>query len=136
VEKLNSVILVVDDDFDVRDTIGEALEDEGYRVIRASHGLEALRLLKQNLNPDLILLDLMMPVMDGSRLRAEMLKDEQLAGIPVVMLSADNRLAERVRSMGIDGVLGQPVLLGVLVGTVATVLKARRRSQALAGSAL
>ena len=81
------LILVVDDNPDVRLALSTLLEDEGYEVSEASDGdlgLDAARERK----PDLILLDLMMPRMDGFETLKELKKDENLANIPVVVLTA------------------------------------------------
>lgn len=91
----NKTILVVDDDIDLRETLGEVLVDEGYRVELAGNGLEALESLRGGLSPSLILLDLMMPVMDGWQFRAEQRRDEALAEIPVVIVSASGNWHEQ-----------------------------------------
>lgn len=88
VDGITGPILVVDDDTDLRAMVVELLELEGYRAIAASHGQEALDLLRQGIRPGLILLDMMMPVMDGWRFRAEQKKDPNLARIPVVVCTA------------------------------------------------
>jgi CheY-like chemotaxis protein len=80
-------VLVVDDDLDIRDVLVELLEGEGYRVSAAGDGQQALREASRN-PPDVILLDLMMPVMSGWQFRAAQLRDPVLARIPVVVLSA------------------------------------------------
>ena len=82
-------ILLVDDDGDVRDAITDRLEREGYRVESCSNGLDALEWLRGAARlPRLILLDMMMPVMDGWHFREEQLQDTVLAGVPLVILSA------------------------------------------------
>jgi CheY-like chemotaxis protein len=85
----NRTILVVDDDRDIRETLSEILRDEGYRVATAANGSEALKLLRSlAAAPALVLLDLMMPVMDGYRFLEERGKDPALASIPVAVISA------------------------------------------------
>ena len=75
-------ILVVDDDPDIRDSLREVLEDEGYEVACVGNGREALDHLKTaNPRPCVILLDLMMPVMDGWQFRKEQKQDAEIAGI-------------------------------------------------------
>jgi CheY-like chemotaxis protein len=82
-------ILVVDDDDDVRDAVSELLENHGYAVVPASNGKEALHELKmQEVRPAMILLDLMMPIMDGQEFCAEQQADPDLRNIPVVVFSA------------------------------------------------
>jgi CheY-like chemotaxis protein len=81
-------ILVVEDDKDLRESLEELLEEQGYVVRTAEHGVAALRYLERNPPPRLVLLDLLMPVMDGWRLRERMLENPKLATVPVVVLSA------------------------------------------------
>ena len=82
-------IMVVDDDPDVRDAISELLERHGYAVVPASNGDEALHELKdRSVRPALILLDVMMPVMDGQAFCAEQQTDPELRDIPVVVFTA------------------------------------------------
>src|SRR5438445_696734 len=82
-------VLLVDDDFEICDTLSQLLQDEGYSVATASNGLEALHYLRGATLPRLILLDLMMPVMNGWQFRHEQQRDPELASIPLVVLSAD-----------------------------------------------
>jgi CheY-like chemotaxis protein len=81
------VVLVVDDDADIRDLLADALEAEGYAAVSARHGAEALERIRQ-LRPDLIVLDLMMPVMDGRSFLAAKNRDPALSGIPVIAMTA------------------------------------------------
>jgi CheY-like chemotaxis protein len=81
-------ILVVEDDPEVRAAVADILTAEGFRVVEAIHGLEALRLLRAGLRPSVILLDLAMPVMDGFAFLKERGRDPQLAALPVVVTSA------------------------------------------------
>jgi CheY-like chemotaxis protein len=108
-------ILVVDDDEDVRDAMCLVLERAGYVVSLAAHGKEALESLHQHGAPDLILLDLMMPVMDGWELRERLALDPDLARIPMIVLSAGDRLPEDVP------ILRKPVNLDTVLSTIANV---------------
>jgi CheY-like chemotaxis protein len=81
-------ILIVEDDKDLRDSLRDALELEGYAVVGVEHGAAALQHLGTGARPCVILLDLMMPVMDGWTFRTEILKDQTLAAIPVVVMTA------------------------------------------------
>jgi CheY-like chemotaxis protein len=83
-------VLIVEDDEPVRDAIREVLEDEGYATASAANGEEALRLLEQCPQPRLILLDLMMPVMNGWETLEVLRASALLARIPVVVISALN----------------------------------------------
>jgi len=82
-------VMVVDDDALIREMVIQVLASEGFTAIGARNGEEALQRLRQeHLQPALILLDLMMPVMDGRQFRAAQLQDPALASIPVVVISA------------------------------------------------
>ena len=81
-------VLIIDDDYSVLDAVRETLEDEGYEVSIAANGLEALKDLREGGRPCLILLDLMMPVMNGWEFRREQLSDSLLASIPTVIVTA------------------------------------------------
>jgi CheY-like chemotaxis protein len=81
-------ILVVDDDRAVLNALTELLESEGYKVTTAIDGLDALDQLRGGLRPRVIVLDLMMPVMDGWDFRHEQMKDQALRDIPVVVITA------------------------------------------------
>jgi CheY-like chemotaxis protein len=85
-------VLLVDDDDDFREALDAALKQQGYRVEHAGNGREALARLSRA-QPDAILVDLMMPVMDGWHLLAALASDPQLAGIPVAVLSAARKPA-------------------------------------------
>jgi len=102
-------ILVVEDDSDVRDALIELLEYRGHLVVGAANGREALDRLRSNTRPALILLDLMMPVMDGWQFRAEQLRDPSLAPIPVVLISADGNVAQKAAAIGVASYLQKPV---------------------------
>ena len=107
-----SRILIVDDDDDFRATLREVLEDEGCTVREAAEGRTALALLRGNPLPHLILLDLMMPVMNGWDFHAELQKDPALAVIPVAVFSA----VSRMRPCGPMHELHKPVDLPNLLG--------------------
>ena len=81
-------ILVVDDDSDVREALGEVLAEEGYDTRLFESGRAALAFLRGGGDPSLILLDMMMPEMNGWQFREEQLKDERLRDIPVVVITA------------------------------------------------
>jgi CheY-like chemotaxis protein len=80
-------ILVIDDDSDIREVVGEALQFAGYQVATARDGREGLASAR-SFRPDLILLDLMMPGMSGWEFRAAQLRDAALSRIPVVVVTA------------------------------------------------
>jgi CheY-like chemotaxis protein len=109
-------ILVVDDDHALREALSDSLRLEGYDVVEAEHGEAALRHLRSSDPPCLILLDLMMPVMDGKTLRETMLKEPALANIPVVLITAAGpQVAASVRA---KDVLHKPLRMGHVVDVV------------------
>lgn len=113
-----STILIVDDDFDMRDSLRDVLEDEGFTVAVAGDGLEALDYLKANAPPALILLDWMMPRCDGAEFRARQRADAALAAIPVVLLTADAQLREKMATLEAADYLRKPVKLARLLEVV------------------
>ena len=115
-------VLLVEDDLDILDTVCELLEERGYRTHRATDGNQALLWLRQTSEaPSLILLDLMMPSMDGWQFRAEQLKDPKTASIPVVVLSADSDPASRASGLAASAYLRKPIGLDDLLAVVARV---------------
>ena len=93
----SGAILIVDDDNDVRSALSELLEEEGFSVKGAPNGREALALLRGGtVHPAVILLDLMMPGMDGWDFRSEQMRDPQLAAVPVVIVSASGFSRESI----------------------------------------
>jgi CheY-like chemotaxis protein len=108
-------VLVVEDDSDVRDALVQALTDHDYDVVTAQDGREALdKLDAAGGLPCLILLDLMMPVMDGRGFRQEQLRRKELSGIPVVVVSAHRDLLV-VPELGVSDYLPKPVKLAALL---------------------
>ena len=100
---MTHVVLVVDDDRDIRDSLVELLEDYGYQAIGAGNGREALDVLRTAAAPPcLILLDLMMPVMDGQGFREEQLKHPEWTEIPVIVLSAYGDVEAQARALALD----------------------------------
>jgi len=112
------LILVVEDDDDIRATVVEVFAYEGYRAVGASHGAEALELLRaSDPKPSLILLDLMMPLMNGVEFRERQLADPALAHIPVVILSADANADARCAELRAVGCLQKPMKLRAILET-------------------
>lgn len=116
----NREVLVVEDDAEIRDAIVGVLEAEGYRVSGCEHGAAALARLRGGARPDAIVLDLMMPVMDGWSFRVEQKRDPSLAGIPVVALTADG--SAKAEAIDADAYLKKPVGYDTLVATVDNVM--------------
>lgn len=111
-------VLVVDDDFDIRDTLRELLEIEGLRVSIAANGREALQRLRDGVRPAVILLDLMMPEMSGWEFRGEQLRDPRLADIPVVILSATPDVRKTAEELHAAGWVRKPFDLDELIELV------------------
>jgi len=115
-------VLVIDDDADIRGALVGALEDEGYRAMSASNGLEGLEVLRiLPTPPSVILLDLMMPVMDGWQFCAEQRQDPLLSKIPVVVVSAHGNVEEEASQVSASACLRKPFLIQDLLQTIAKV---------------
>lgn len=112
-------ILIIEDDQSIRELLVELLEVEGYEVDCAVHGLEGINKLKNSSLPNLILIDLMMPVMDGYTFRAEQLKNPLWSDIPTVVMSAESTAKEKMKSYNITAFLSKPVELDTILKTVA-----------------
>lgn len=110
-------VLVVDDDVNTREALRMALEIHSYAVVTAANGLEALSAVHEEA-PDLVLLDLMMPVMTGAEFVEELRQDERYRDLPIVILSAWPQDARALA--GVQGFLSKPA-------TMASVLDAVRR---------
>ena len=119
-------VLVVDDDPDVLYMVGVFLKEEGYDVITASDGHECLKMLEE-MRPDLILLDVMMPGLDGWEACAEIKKKQNAKDIPVVMLTVKTTQEDMSRSFehNADAHIGKPIIREKLIETVKWVLKSR-----------
>jgi CheY-like chemotaxis protein len=111
--------MIVDDDHDVREALREVLQDHGYEVVEAGNGQDALVMLRgEGPRPCLILLDIMMPVMDGWQFRAAQRDDPSLSAIPVVVLTAHGANGE-TGEMTPTAYLKKPIQLPPLLATVA-----------------
>ena len=119
-------VLVVDDDPSIVEFLTEALEDEEYRVVTSVDG-DSIR-VAHDVRPDVILLDIMMPVMDGVEVSRRLRQDPATARIPIVVMSARDRLRETTRAMDIDGRLPKPFDLDFLYATVEHWMPAGKRS--------
>ena len=115
------LILIVEDDRDVARLLAEILEAEGYRTDVAGNGYEALDHLRKNGHTDLILLDMMMPVMDGWKFREEQRKWPSLASIPVVVITADGDARGKAGSIQAAGYATKPISIDSLLDAVARI---------------
>lgn len=111
-------ILIVDDDENARLLLRGLLAPEGYGIDTAANGQEALDRLHQGPRPDLILLDLAMPVMDGWQFSRALQQDPGLAAIPLVVVSGVNDAQEKVAGLGAVGLLTKPIALEQLLAAV------------------
>jgi two-component system response regulator MprA len=116
--------MIVEDDADIRSALASILRSEGYRVACACDGREALDLLRGGVAPDVILLDLMMPVMSGHDFRAAQLADPALASIPVVVLTADGGIRDAARMLGAADAFAKPFDVEALLSTIERVGRA------------
>jgi two-component system, NtrC family, sensor kinase len=114
---------VVDDDPDVREVIRMLLEDEGYEVSSCGDGSRAWELMHADPQPDLVILDLMLPRMDGWELRSRQRAHSALAKIPVIAISADN--SPKAAAIHANAFLHKPVRASDLLDTVDRVLVER-----------
>lgn len=113
------VVLLIDDDELVRASVGEFLEDQGYQVRVATDGADALKQLAAGPRPDLILLDLKMPNLDGWQFREVQTRDPALASVPVIVVTG----ASAARLDGVTAVLCKPLRLPVLAKAIASLLE-------------
>ena len=112
-------VLIVEDDIDLRQDLAFLIENQGHEVITAANGQEALERLAEKGRPCMILLDLMMPVMDGWELRSELLKDPAMKDVPVVLLSGIADIKEEARSLQAKDYVTKPIDLEKLYRLVA-----------------
>jgi CheY-like chemotaxis protein len=118
-------VLVVDDDPDILEALSEILEAEGFEIRRARNGKEALDRLEPDA-PQLILLDLMMPVMDGWEFAQRMRQKPNVAKIPIIVLSADRNVGSKATDIGAVGHLAKPFELNDLLDMVRRALRQGR----------
>jgi CheY-like chemotaxis protein len=117
-----AAILVVDDDEDIRDIVALALDCMGYSVELAADGVEASARLFAGFRPLLVLLDLMMPNMDGENFLAALRQDPSTADVPVVIMSGNRATPEKAAELHAHGYLTKPFDFDELAQTVARVI--------------
>jgi CheY-like chemotaxis protein len=116
-------VLAIDDDADFREGLEAVLDDLGYPVTAAGSGREALEVLRTDPAPDVILLDLRMPDMDGRAFRHEQQSDSSLSQIPCVIVSGSREVEEEARSLGAAAVLAKPFRVQTLLDSIDRVTK-------------
>ncbi|NOJ96230.1 response regulator [Corallococcus coralloides] len=107
------LILLIEDEEDLRDAVATLLEMEGYRVAQCIHGADAWTWLKSHPRPGLVLLDLMMPVMDGQAFLARLSLERMLEGVPIIVMSGSP-----FHPPGAVTYLRKPVSVGALMEVV------------------
>jgi CheY-like chemotaxis protein len=112
-------ILVVEDNGNARESLVLLLQAEGFEADGAENGREALRVLREGYDACLILLDLMMPIMDGWTFRVEQRQDPRLADIPVAVLTATVNPGQEAQRLGAVAALQKPLDIGRLLELVA-----------------
>jgi CheY-like chemotaxis protein len=117
-------ILVVDDEFGVAEVLAVELEDEGYRVVMAANGKHGLERLAES-KPVLVVLDFMMPIMDGAKMAHAMRAVPEYRDIPIIMTSAAPEAAVRARFDGYAAFLRKPFKASELMRHVNALLKSR-----------
>jgi CheY-like chemotaxis protein len=114
------VVLIVEDDPDIRDTLQDILDYEGYNPVGVADGREALDWLKEHPAPCLILLDLMMPRMSGWEFRTRQQQEPSLRSVPVVLVSGLGDTASEARRLQATAYLNKPINMKALLETVRT----------------
>jgi DNA-binding response OmpR family regulator len=108
---MNNTLLLVEDDRNLADALKEFLASEGYSVLCAKNGREALEILRAcRVLPRLIILDLMMPILDRWGFLLERRKEARLFGIPVVIMTGSNSITHKARAAGAKAVLHKPFM--------------------------
>ena len=120
--RLGKTILVVDDDALTREAVGIMLASAGYAVASAPDGGAALASLRRGLAPDLIVLDLLMPGIDGWHFRREQRRDPALAAIPIVVCSGTGDADIHATALGAVGFINKPLEADQFLQTVTRVL--------------
>ncbi|MFQ5888356.1 MAG: response regulator transcription factor [Candidatus Hydrothermarchaeales archaeon] len=117
-------ILLVDDEIDIRSVYTKMLEKEGYEVATAKDGKKALEKLSE-FKPHLVILDIMMPGMDGWEVAKKIRKDQVLGDIPIIILSVKSEIEDKVKSIEeakTDRHLAKPIEFSEILGTIKSLL--------------
>lgn len=121
-------LLLADDDPDIREVVPLVLEPYGFQTVVAADGREGLRMAREQRDVELIVVDLMMPIVSGEEMVGQLKADPVLRRIPVVVLSGDNLASQQAAALGATACLRKPVDLTTLVSTLDGIV-ARRRSR-------
>jgi CheY-like chemotaxis protein len=120
------LVLVVDDDMEIRQALTDILQDEDYDVRAAANGREALEMVERGPCPDVILLDVMMPVMDGWHFLSARLAHPRLVEVPIIIISAGMEAEREAHKVGVFEVARKPLHVDDLVRRIED---CRRRAQ-------
>ena len=123
-----ATVLVVDDEPLIAMALEAALEDAGNRAATAANGRQGLERLAEAPRPDVVLLDMMMPVMNGPAMLAAMAADPGLRGIPVIILSSLPEEAVRARAEGVAAMLRKPYTAEQVLGAIERALGEARKA--------
>lgn len=123
-KKLPRTVLIADDEKDIVDLVDYNLTREGFHVLAAANGLESLKMIKKN-RPDIVILDWMMPEMDGLEVCRRLRQDPDTSRIPVIMLTARTETLDKVLGleMGADDYLTKPFHIRELVARIHALLR-------------
>src|SRR5262249_61304881 len=127
---LSPTVLVVDDDAEIRQALAELLEDEEYAVLLAANGKEALDLIGRGMRPDVILLDVMMPVMDGWHFLSARLRHPDLVEVPIIIISAGQEAEREAHKVGVFEVAKKPLHVDDLIHRIEECRRRARRNRA------
>lgn len=125
------VVLIADDDPWIVDLVKTFLQSEGFSVQSARNGQEALCEIAQH-RPDIVLLDVMMPIKDGVTCCIELRQNPDTAEMPVVIMSATENVSSRLREIGADGFIAKPFDIEDLLAVLISQLKDQRTRAARA----
>jgi CheY-like chemotaxis protein len=125
-------ILLVEDDPDLREGLVLLLSEEGYEVVTAEDGRQALASLRTHARPAVILLDLMLPVVDGFEFRVQQRQDPALASVPVIVLSGGGDLERKAGPLAAAACLPKPIDVPALLAHVGRFAARAVRGRSLA----
>ena len=120
-----ATVLIVEDEFAIADLLGMALTDEGYHVVKAANGRQALERLAEN-SPDLVITDFMMPVLDGAGLVQAMRQSEGQREVPIIIMSSMPETNVHARIDRYAAFVGKPFQIATLLQLIATILHLAR----------